>query len=353
VNFDLYRSVKNPLIKPENIEPSNPRFKVIGAFNCGVIRFKGEVLLLVRIAEAPINNDSKKLLVSWLDVNKAEFIVKEFNKADSSIDTSDLRFISTPEGHYLTSISHLRIARSKNGIDFEIDKKPAMFPENIYERFGIEDPRITRIVDKYYITYNAISDVTGVTACLASTIDFIRFTRHGVIFPPDNKDIAIFPEKINGRYYSLNRPSSFEFGLRDIWISESPDLLCWGNHNRLMGTREGYWDSGRIGAGAPPFKVDGGWLEIYHGASKDNRYCLGAVLLDCNEPYKIIARSEKPLLEPIAGYEKNGYFNNVIFTCGVLFEKDMVKLYYGAADTYIAYAEIKLMDILNNITSLS
>ena len=349
VDMNIIRSEKNPIIKPEDIEPSNPGFKVVCVLNCGVTRFKGEVLLLLRISETPINENSKKLLVSWFDISIGKFVVKEFNKDDPSIDISDPRIVSTPEGHYLTSISHFRIARSKNGIDFEIDKKPAMFPENIYERFGIEDPRITQIADKYYISYSAISDITGITTCLASTTDFIRFTRHGVIFLPDNKDVAIFPEKIGGRYYALNRPSSSLFGLNDIWISESPDLVCWGNHNRLIGTRKGCWDDGRIGGGAVPFRVEEGWLEIYHGASKDNRYCLGAVLLDSDKPCKIIARSQKPLMEPQTDYELNGYFGNVIFTCGVLYEEGRVKVYYGAADTFIAYAEIKLVDIFNHI----
>ena len=346
----IKRSEKNPIIRPEDIEPSDPSFKVAGVFNCGVARFKEEVILLMRVAETPINNNPKKILVPWFDDSIGKFSVKEFKKANPSINISDPRIVNTPVGNYLTSISHLRIARSKNGIDFYMDKKSAMFPENMYERFGIEDPRITRIGDKYYITYSAISDITGITTCLASTDDFIRFTRHSVIFSPDNKNVVIFPTKIGGRYYALNRPSSFEFGLRGLWISESPDLICWGNHTWLMGPRKGYWDGGRIGGGAVPFRIKEGWLEIYHGASKDNRYCLGAVLFDSYKPYKIIARSEKPIMQPQTDYELHGYFGNVIFTCGVLFEEDKVKIYYGAADTYIAYAEIKLVDILDFIT---
>jgi predicted GH43/DUF377 family glycosyl hydrolase len=346
----MIRSEKNPIIKPEDIEPSDPGFKVVGVFNCGVARFKDEVLLLMRVAEEPINNNFKKLLVPWFDVNTRKFVVKEFNKADPSIDISDPRIVKSPDRYFLTSVSHFRIARSKNGIDFEIDQNPAMFPENIYERFGIEDPRITQIAGKYYISYSAISDITGITTCLTSTDDFISFTRHGVIFLPNNKDVVIFPEKISDRYYALNRPSSSEFRLNDIWISESTDLMCWGNHSKLMGTREGYWDGGRIGGGAVPFRIKEGWLEIYHGASNDNKYCLGAVLLDSDEPTKIIARSEKPIMKPRTDYELNGYFGNVIFTCGVLYEEGKVRLYYGAADTFIAYAEVKLVDILNFLT---
>jgi predicted GH43/DUF377 family glycosyl hydrolase len=348
--MNIKRSEKNPIIEPGDIEPSNPGFKVVGVFNCGVTRFKDEVILLMRVAEIPINNNPKKLLVPWFDDRIGKFVVKEFSKDNPLINTMDARIVNTPEGNYLTSISHLRIARSKNGIDFEIDKKLAMIPENMYERFGIEDPRITRIGGKYYITYSAISDITGITTCLASTDDFIRFIRHGVIFSPDNKDAVIFPAIINGKIYAFNRPSSSEFGLRGIWISESPDLVCWGNHNWLMGPREGYWDEKRIGGGAVPFRIEEGWLEIYHGASKKNRYCLGAVLLDSYEPCKIIARSEKPIMEPQADYELNGFFGSVIFTCGVLYEESRVKVYYGAADTCIAYAEIKLVDILNSLT---
>ncbi|MDP2945663.1 MAG: glycosidase, partial [Atribacterota bacterium] len=191
--MNIFRSEKNPIITPEDIKPSRPDFKVVCVFNCGVTRFNEEILLLMRVAETPINNNPKKELVPILDLKTDKVIVKEFSKTDPSIDFSDPRVIRTPTNQYLTSISHLRIARSRNGIDFKIDEKPAIFPENKYERFGIEDPRITQIDGRYYINYSAISDITGVTTCLTSTTDFVTFTRHGVIFMPDNKDVAIFP----------------------------------------------------------------------------------------------------------------------------------------------------------------
>ena len=347
--MNIMRSEKNPIITPKDVKPSRPDFKVVCVFNCGVTRFNEEILLLMRVAEMPINNNPKKELVPILDLKIDEVIVKEFNKTDPSIDFSDPRSVRTPTNQYLTSISHLRIARSKNGIDFKIDEKPAIFPENKYEKFGIEDPRITYIDGRYYINYSAISDMTGVTTCLASTTDFVTFTRHGIIFLPDNKDIAIFPEKIKGKYYALNRPISTEYRVNDMWISDSPNLFHWGNHMKLMSTREEYWDNKRIGCGGAPFKIEEGWMEIYHGASKSNRYCLGAVLLDAAEPWKVIARSEKPIIEPEMDYELNGFFGNVIFSCGNLYEEGKVKIYYGAADTCIAYAEIKLKDILDQL----
>jgi predicted GH43/DUF377 family glycosyl hydrolase len=134
-----------------------------------------------------------------------------------------------------------------------------------------------------------------------------------------------------------------------MWISESPDLVCWGNHRFLIGEREGFWDDGRVGCSAVPFMTDKGWLEIYHGATKDDRYCLGALLLDKDQPWKVIGRSNQPILEPQEDYEINGFFGNVVFNCGVLVEEGIVKIYYGAADTCMAGAEVSLDEILASL----
>lgn len=113
-----------------------------------------------------------------------------------------------------------------------------------------------------------------------------------------------------------------------------------------MGPRSEYWDQIKVGASAVPFQIDQGWLEIYHGADRNNRYCLGAVVLDRNEPWKVLARSEEPILEPQTDYETKGFFANIVFSCGLLFEEGQLKIYYGAADTAICYAEIPLKDVL-------
>lgn len=343
--MSVNRYKKNPIIKPEELKPSRPDFEVVCAFNAGVARLGKEIILLLRVAERPVNDDPDICLCPVFDAESGSLQIREIDKKDRTCDFSDSRVIETGGGNFLTSISHFRVARSTDGFHFHIDEAPAIFPENKYEAFGIEDPRITRINDTFYITYSAVS-YFGITACLISTKDFKAFKRLGVIFQPDNKDVEIFPEKINGKYYALHRPSISNFGKPDIWIAESSDLLHWGNHRYLMGTREACWDSGRIGGSAVPFKADGGWLEIYHGATKENRYCLGAVLLDEKEPWNIIARSEKPIMEPEQDYEVNGFFGNVIFTCGALCEKGTVKIYYGASDTYLCYAEVPLDEIL-------
>jgi predicted GH43/DUF377 family glycosyl hydrolase len=346
--MNVFRSPQNPIIRPEDVKPSGNDFEVIGVFNAGVSRLDDEIILLLRVAERPIKMNPDFTLAAVYDVSQKRPVTIKFQKDNPQIDFSDPRLIITPTETYLTSISHLRLARSKDGINFEIDNAPTIFPENDYETFGIEDPRISLIDGIYYISYVGVSPL-GVTTCLISTKDFISYQRHGVIFCPENKDALLFPEKVEGKFYALHRPVSPLFKKQNIWIAESPDLRCWGNHRCLMGPVPEHWDEAKIGAGAVPFKTDDGWLEIYHGVDRNNRYCLGAVLLDGSEPWKIIARANRPILEPQANYECEGFFGNVVFSCGLLCEGDKVRVYYGAADTVICYAELALKEIVETL----
>jgi len=344
----VFRSANNPIIRPSDIKPWRDDFEVIGVFNAGVARLGDEIILLLRVAERPVSKEPDVSLVGIYDITKGDVVIKSFSRGDPANDFSDPRLIVREDGTYLTSISHLTVARSTDGLNFEIDESPTFLPANNYESFGIEDPRISLIDGTYYIVYVAVCPF-GVTTCLASTKDFVSFQRHGVIFCPENKDVVLLPETIEGRYYSLHRPVSTLFQTRDIWIAESGDLRGWGNHRRLMGPRAGFWDEMKIGAGAVPFKVREGWLEIYHGADRNNRYCLGAVLLDGKDPRKVLARSSEPILEPQADYECEGFMKGVVFSCGLLCERDKLKLYYGASDTFICYAELALEDVLQSL----
>ncbi len=344
----ISRSPYNPIISPEDVKPSREDFQVVCVFNAGVIRYKEKILLLMRVAEKPKNTDTSVELVPVFEPGEGKIIIKSFPKSDTTIDFSDSRFVRTPTEQYLSSISHIRIAESTDGIHFDIHEHPAMEPADKYEMFGIEDPRIVEIDDTFYINYSAVSPL-GAQIALASTKDFITFQRHGIMFCPDNRDVEIFPEKINGKYYALHRPNSGEYKKRDVWIAESNDLISWGNHRHVMTPRAHSWDNGRVGGSAIPIRVKDGWLEIYHGADVDDRYCLGAVLLDEHEPWKVLARSKLPFIEPQENYEMEGFFGNAIFNCGVLFENDIIKIYYGAADTHICYAEIFLDDVLKGL----
>ena len=345
----IIRSKQNPIILPDNVKPSREDFEVHYVMNCGVTRFEGDVLLLLRVAETPINRDPKVALAPYYNEKSGKVEVKSFDKSDGRIKFDDPRFIEAPWDRILTTISHLRVARSSDGINFNVEESPAMYPANKYEEFGIEDPRITKIGDTYYINYSCCASV-GVTTCLATTRDFKNFERKGVIFTPDNKDVAIFPEKVNNKYLALCRPASAEYKKREIWISESTTLTEWGNHKQLVSVNETDWDNGRIGCSAVPFLTEKGWLEIYHAADANDRYCLGALLMDKDDPTKILGKSSKPLMEPHASYEKWGFYGPVIFLCGCLLEDGIVKLYYGAADTSVCYAEVKLEDIFSELT---
>jgi predicted GH43/DUF377 family glycosyl hydrolase len=344
----VWRAPENPIIKPGEVPPSRQDFEVAGVFNAGVARYQDEVVLLLRVAERPIAQPNNAVLSPVYDVETDTVVLKAFARDDPDNDFSDPRLIVRPAETYLTSISHLRVARSADGVSFDVAETAAMVPAGRYETFGLEDPRITQMGDVYYIQYVAVSP-TGVTTALASTRDFASFERHGVIFHPENKDVAILPDRIGGRYHALHRPHSPLFKSNDMWIAESPDLMCWGNHRRLMGPRPGMWDETRVGAGAVPFRIDEGWLEVYHGADRDNRYGLGAVLLDGAEPWSVLARSEGPIFEPAADYERGGFLGNVVFTCGLLFEDGRLGLYYGAADTVTCYAEIPLAEVLASL----
>ena len=162
-------------------------------------------------------------------------------------------------------------------------------PNPSLEEFGVEDPRITAIDDRYFFTYVAVSRHGAATA-LASTTDFRRFDRHGVIFCPENKDVVLFPERIDGQYVALHRPNAATpFCRPEMWVARSPDLIHWGRHECLHGGGA-EWETGRVGAGTPPVRVDDGWLEIYHGNRQPTRpgevgmYSTGVLLLDPEQP---------------------------------------------------------------------
>lgn len=339
----IQRIEKNPLITKEQVVPSREGYEVVGVFNAGTAFYKGEIILLARIAERPKAPNSMIIPCVTFDSNGKDYVLREFNRDDEMINFSDPRIINTNDQKYLTSISHFRLARSCDGINFVIDKKPMITPCNEYEAFGIEDPRITKLNNKFYITYSSASEC-GIVTCLISTYDFAHFERKGIIFPPDNKDVVIFPNKINDKYYALHRPSSSSFGKLDLWIAESSNLSEWGNHKRIASVRPGLWDGERIGAGAVPILTEKGWMVIYHGADEKSRYCLGVLLLDKEQPWKVLARGTQPIFSPEVSYEMNGFLGNVVFSCGAVQVKNSVLVYYGAADESIACFSMNLND---------
>lgn len=342
------RFEKNPILTTKDIEPSRPGWVVECVLNPGVFRFEGKTWLLLRVAERPMQEEGK---VSF-PIMRADgtMQVLAFDQTDPDLRLNDARIVGYKGANYLSTYSHLRLVCSDDGVHFS---EPTDFPTKIFgkgalETFGIEDCRVSLMDGVYHLTYTQVSE-NGVGVGLMQTSNWRDFNRKGMILPPTNKDCALFEEKIGGKYYCLHRPSGNGLGGNFIWVSSSNDLLHWGMHHCILRTREDWWDSARVGAGAAPIRTTEGWLEIYHGADHQDRYCLGAILLDLDDPSKVLARSHDPLLEPLADYEQIGFFGNVVFTNGHVVNGDELTLYYGASDEVICGATLSIEGVVEGL----
>lgn len=244
-------------------------------------------------------------------------------------------------------ISHLCAARSPNGKDdWEIEPAPTMMadPQNFpAEVWGIEDPRITHLgeLNKYAVVYTAYTS-HGPAVALALTEDFHHFQRMDLIMQPEDKDAALLPRRIDGRWALIHRRAGPLAA--HMWISYSTDLQQWGSHKLILEARLGaWWDANRIGLSCPPIETPEGWLVIYHGVKNNAAgaiYRLGLALFDLNAPESCLKRGNEWIFSPQEPYEQRGDVDNVVFPCGYTLgaDGDTLNLYYGAADTSIAMA---------------
>ncbi|MGF6847052.1 putative GH43/DUF377 family glycosyl hydrolase [Chitinophaga sp. W3I9] len=340
------RFIENPLLKPSDVRPSRPGLEVACLLNPGVFEYDNKIWLIIRVAERPQQQHD---IISFPVLLNGGIEIREIFKNDPHLDATDPRILRYKGDDYLTTLSHLRLFCSEDGIHFhEPEGYPQLHGEGPLEAFGVEDCRVTKIEDTYYLTFTAVSS-NGVGVGMRTTRDWKTFSDQCMIIPPHNKDCALFDEKINGRYYALHRPSSVDLGGNYIWLAQSPDGVHWGKHQCLIRTRPGYWDSARVGAGASPIKTTDGWLEIYHGANEKHQYGLGAVLLDLNDPSKVLARSDDPIMIPEAPYELTGFFGQVVFTNGHIVKGNEVTIYYGAADEVVCAARFSIGEILSSL----
>jgi len=338
----------NPIITPSDVKASLEGYKVVGAFNPGAITYEDEIILLLRVAEICEPKDGYVRTPIYKFENDKSFPgIMEFKKDDPDIKLKDTRGVVYKGKDYLSTISHIRLARSKDGIHFTVEQKPLIYPVDETEKYGCEDARITFIDGRYFINFTIISEDSWSTA-LAETEDFQSIKRKGIIFHPENKDVAIFPEKVNGKYIALHRPNNSGFGKASIWYSESPDLLHWGNHKCIARPRNTRWESMKIGGGAPPIKTPDGWLIIYHGKGDNSLYSLFCLLLDLDDPAKIVRRAETPLLIPTEAFETEGFFGNIVFSNGIVERDGQVFLYYGTADESVCLAITDIDSLLRS-----
>lgn len=350
----LKRCLRNPILKPI----ANNKWESGAVFNCGAVYQGGQLHLLYRAI-----------------------------------------------GEYEHYVSRLGYALGKDGINFERKDKPVFGPRKSYEKWGCEDPRITKIDDTFYLTYVALSKPAREgggppRTALALTKDFIHFVRLGVITPESthDRDVVLFPEKINNQYLMLHRPLNWieknirrkgeelylkkkeliyyigwpfikrlsqtrekwiKWPLKEkpdyfpakpgIWIAYSTDLKEWFGHKVVMEPKE-KWESVKIGAGPPPIKTEEGWLLIYHGVGEEkgiSKYSAGAALLDLKDPSKVIARLKKPILEPEKDYEMFGDVATVVFPEGAAVINRELFVYYGAADKTCSLATCNLDELID------
>ncbi len=327
----------NPLIAPADVAPTRDDVTVLCTLNPGAIRFGDEVLLLVRVGEAAREEPGVVGTVVY-DHHVGEVVLRRYRRDDPDLVTRDGRGFIWRGKRLLTSMSHLRIARSRDMTNWTIDPAPAIFPTTEWEAYGCEDARITPMEGRYYITYTAVSHL-GVNTMLAVTDDFVTFEKLGIICHTHNKDVVLLPEKVDGRYVCRHRPYKTEFNDACIWTAYSPDLRHWGDHTILHRPTPGTHEGERVGAGATPVKTDAGWLEIYHAADENGQYTLSAMLTELDRPHRVIGTSKAPVLVPAAPYELHGVFGECVFSNGLVAEEDgRLLIFYGAADTICAAA---------------
>ena len=280
-----------------------------------------------------------------------------FNPAAADVDGETVLLARVET---LTGISHLTVARSANGVDgWTIASEPLLAPTEGLEseEWGFEDARAVWIdeLDRFAITCTAYGPA-GPAVFLATTKDFRSVDRRGIVVNPEDKNAALLPERVDGKWILFHRPTT-GFGVTHpgIALSRSTDLCSWSPPEVVLTPREGaWWDSLRIGIGPPLVKTEHGWLLIYHGVKETVGgaiYRIGLALLDLEEPTRVLRRANDWIFAPQAPYERQGDVGNAIFPCGLLHDdvSDQLRLYYGAADTSICLATAQLGDLLDAV----
>lgn len=239
----------------------------------------------------------------------------------------------------------LGVATSDDGFHFDGLRCPVMVPQTRRELWGLEDPRISKIDDTYWLVIVQVGPhergESQDSLMLASTKDFVAFERHGRLMPEiRQRTSGLLPAKINGEYVLIHRKTP------SMQIGYSSDLKEWHGSTPLMESRPGVaWEALKIGIGAQPIRTDRGWLLFYHAVDADKVYRLGVAWLDLDDPSKVIGRLDYPVLEPEAGYERLGLTKNVVYTCGAVERNGQYLVYYGGADEVLAVASAPVDEV--------
>jgi len=298
---------------------------------------------------------SKNPLIGWNPIPKAARI---FN---SAVLPYNGEFIGVFRGDQRNGRATLFFGTSKDALKWTIGPDPINWIDESGKPAPLSygyDPRFVKLEDSYYIVW--CDDLHGASIGLGYTKDFKTFVRTPNPLMPFNRNGVLFPRKVNGKYLLLSRPSdSGHTPFGDVFLSESPDMIYWGNHKHVMSKGgQGWWQGTKIGAGPIPIETTEGWLLFYHGVSNTCNgfvYSFGAVILDIDEPSKVLYRTRDYLLTPEKDYETIGFVPNVVFPCANLFDPKTgrIAIYYGAADTYTALAFTQVDILLDYIKANS
>ncbi len=372
----LPRLFTHRLLSPADVPPSSDDLEVIGVFNPGAVALPdGRIVLMARVAERPVHQRAGFHALPYWSLPEAGVAAElnvEYLPEDQDTLVDPRKVVrASDQLMRLKFVSHIRVFElSADGrtITGELPRFECSGP---YETFGVEDPRITPVANDsgsvtYWITYVAVSE-HGACTSLARTADFQTYDRRGgVAFAPENKDVVLCPEPVNGRLFALHRPNTFQrFCKPEIWAAASLDggiqAEAWGGHGHVWSGRYA-WDNDRIGAGTPPVVLDDDTLlEVYHGSERATRkgrvgaYRAGLLALDRFEPWKVVAHTPEPIMEAAEPWEKEGFVPNVVFPTGIVLpgvglnqtpgDDDEVLLFYGAADTHVGVTAYRVGDL--------
>jgi beta-1,2-mannobiose phosphorylase / 1,2-beta-oligomannan phosphorylase len=385
------------LLAPADIKPTSKLFEVIGVLNPAAVRLPdGNVVLYVRVIEKLKKTEDEKYCYSPRMAGDCEFKIKvdKFRKELIS-DISEFDFVFKNGNKRLSFISHFRrVILDNTGFKvLHVEKNPSFFGIKRDGEFGIEDPRISKIGDLYVMTYVSLSKEQNVSVCSAISTDCINWSRQGIIFGEQDKDVVIFPERINGRYVAFDRPEgNFQFTQPHIWIGYSSDLKSWGDLKPIPCVYEEHGFCPRNGSGPPPIKTKKGWLLLYHAVTefteeqsedeilkklrkivklKENvlrkiaklereiirtvsTYSIGAALFDLNNPEMLIAKSKNFIIAPNGKYDESPEHKRVVFPTGLIYDengKDLL-IYSGAGDSYTTVKKTALSDIMKRLSKI-
>ena len=329
----LERFEGNPILSPEGNS-----WKGRAVFNPGAVMFDGQVHILYRA------------------VGKDQFSRQKFGR---------------------DYVSVFCLAKSDDGFNITEDSgEPVIVPEYLFESAGVEDARVMKIGDHFFITYTGLQIYYDdparqrvvedkfkrflpkrekhevfeehrdgkwfIRACMARTDNFKTYDKLGIVLPNEtNKDIVLVPEPVNGRNHMYHRREP------DIWIADAEKLSRWGNHKLVLPTKPDSWKEKKVGASCPPIKTEKGWLLFYHGVDDQKVYRVSAAMFALDDPARLVNDLDYPILEPEEEYELHGDVDNVVFPCGVVEKDGRYILYYGGADTYVGAASIDKKKMLD------